>query len=76
MKRMQEPVIDWSQDNRQQCEENDATEQTVKRGEDLPFDRLHGIDRTHPGKNHGRIQKGIDPLQFAEDVIPHGPQTE
>src|SRR6266568_5027844 len=65
----QKTVIDGGEKYRNEGQKRDATEQGIKCGKYLPHGAVQMIDRSHPGQDHSRIEKCVDPGKPPQQMI-------
>ena len=68
---MQEVVERRCQQHSDHRQEKHAAEQRITNRKDLRRWCRDGVQRTHAGENHRRIQCCIQPRQSVEHVVPH-----
>jgi hypothetical protein len=76
MELMKEPMIEGRKENSHEGEKRDAAEQGVEGREELAGTRFEVVDRSHAGKDHGSIQKRVDPGKLSPAMVPRGADTD
>jgi len=66
---MNKPVEERGSHNAYRTNERQPAEQGIATGEQLARVGLEFTNRTHAGKDHGSIQKGVQPSHVFEKVI-------
>jgi len=76
MKPAQEVMERRRQEHGHHRQEEHSTEKRVRDREDFRRRAHDGVDRSHAGQNHRRVERGVQPRQPVKEVVAHGPDTE
>ena len=76
MEPVQEAVRHRCEENRHHGEERDAAEERVEDPEELAAGRSQRVDGSHPGQDHHRVERRIEPGKALEAVVAERPEAE
>ena len=64
------------QDDPHDSNKDDAAEERVDRGEELPRGSVHAIDGAHAAEDHCRVEKRVEPAETSRHVVTQGPDAD
>jgi hypothetical protein len=73
---VQEAVKEGRPHHPDRGDEDHAAEESAGRGKELGPVRAQLGHRAHPGEDHRRVEKGVDPGQPGDRVIPEHAQRQ